>query len=405
MGSGAAQRQLDWQVRASPLTRQSEMGLAVFRTSLAVAKENRLVEVRKDLSETVELGASNVVPFVSGRVAEQGRISLFRESTCLFGKVGYDHPFLQGGAHPSTLQGLDVFVGRLCLGRIEPVEHVNPESTEGSAVIFGGPVSTAEARAIYGTGNLSPLAEISLPFSFKYMEYLPEAVASHIEPWELLIDGAATTSVSEALVISVFPMGNADRIVSIAGLHGPGTLAIDLVLKNERLVDRLERETRSFVSWQMVAAVEKIVGGVPLELGEIRIREVTGAAFESLRYGERVRSLRTGHFAGLDLGGWNGKLDLAMHSDRQSNESASTRSRLGMRTGAPNHKEQQHVIAPRSDRTKEILSRFRTIVQTDGVVLYLYEAEDGQWIPAFRALARPLTEEELDEIATRPLGF
>jgi len=275
------------------------MSLAVFCAHLQSDLSKGLVEVRANLSRLVAIGAKKIVPHPSAALANLGRAVLFGNATTLAGRVGRSHPFFRGSAHPSTLDGFDALIGRLCLGRIKAVPELDANALMGSLVIFGGPVSTWEARLIFGSEGLSPLLGSQLPFSFRYTDRLPEAAATRTEPWELLIDGVARAC-EEALVITVLPMDGNNRLVSVAGLRGPGTRAIDLLLRNERLLDRLYRDTRGLTGWQFLAEVSDVVEDVPRSLREMSVRELTGVQFDSLNYLETMKRLIAGDVESID---------------------------------------------------------------------------------------------------------
>lgn len=262
------------------------MGFPVFRCVLGSDENNSVVEVAEDFSEVVRTGASNLAPFPLREIAALGRKVLFGESNRLSGRIGLHHPFYDGRAHPSTIDGLNSLVGRLCLGEIQGRE-IDPDIREGSAVVLGGPVSTWEARLIFGKGETSPLIGVPLPFSFEYRDQMVEAIQSRIEPWELVVEGARTPSVKECCIVTVLPMGAGDRIVNIAGLHGAGTRAIDFVLRDGRLLETIERQTRGLVGWQLFVEVHSTHDETPIGLRDVQVREIRGADFDSLRYSAR----------------------------------------------------------------------------------------------------------------------
>jgi hypothetical protein len=61
-----------------------------------------------------------------------------------------------------------------------------------------------------------------------------------------------------------------------------GGLAIDLVLKNPRLLERLRRKTLNYQGWQVLIPVTKVVDGIPREIGEERIFQIK-VDFDRLR--------------------------------------------------------------------------------------------------------------------------
>lgn len=269
------------------------MGLAVFRSDLTADKKRKVVEVREEWSEAVRAGAANIVPHPNSETAELGRVVLYRGSKRTFGMVGRVHPFIHGGGHPSMLEGQDILIGRLCLGAIKPVPEIGPKILQGSPTFFGGPVATEEVRLIFGRdGQSSPLLGIPLPFSFRYWDLIEQAVKSRAELWELIVEGKRAPAVKECLIITVLPIGEEDKIVSIAGLRPAGTRALDFVLRNRRLLERLERSTRQFVGWQLFAEVVAKDAETPISLhDEVIVREIRGVDFDSVRYSTLSRLL------------------------------------------------------------------------------------------------------------------
>jgi hypothetical protein len=263
------------------------MTRAVLKSDLT---PDKVVEVDERSTEIVESG-SQLVPFPSIADAELRRTVLYRKSECTIGKPGLIHPFSVGVPHPANLRGMGILVGRLRLGNIKSVPQIDP-TRSGSPTIIGGPVSTSEARLIFGTGGSSPLLQVPLPFSFRYWELMDEAMQSRREPWQLLVDGASNTAVRECLIITNLPVSDkVDRIVNIAGLHAEGTIALDWVLRDTRLLERLERDTRNLDGWQFFAEVKMDRSNRPLSLGETAIREITGAKFDATQYLRLSQSL------------------------------------------------------------------------------------------------------------------
>lgn len=319
------------------------MGLPVFKSDFSSKEQRKVAEVRAELTPAFRLGVSKLLPFPSKETATLGRLVLFGKSRSVSGRLGLIHPFFQGQANPSTLEGLDSLVGRLCLGGLKSVRDFELQVYEGSAVVSGGPVSTHEARLIFGTGGASPLLGVSLPFSFRYWDRIDEAVKSRTEPWELVVDGVAAPGVKECLIVTVLPMGDKDKIVSIAGLHGAGTRAIDLVLKNQELLEKIERESRFFVGWQLFVEVESRGGEKPLNIGAAEVREIKGADFDDLRYHTRGQLLLRSEEASLDK---SGALGIESHTGNiPSVRSSSERSEEGALTAAP-HQERKSMSNP-----------------------------------------------------------
>lgn len=326
------------------------MGHRVFQCTLVSDKRDKVVEVHRDFAKLIKTGLSNLVPFPSNETALLGRSVLFgHQSKHISGSLGRDHPLWKGQVHPSTLDGLESVIGRLCLGRIKPLQEMQAEIPPGSAVVTGGPVSTREARLIFGIGGTSPLLGVRLPFSFRYWDRFPEAIETNAEPWELVVDGVPASSVKECLIITVLPMGEVDRIVNIAGLHGAGTRAIDFILRNEKLLQRIERETRSLVGWQTFVEVKSIDTEIPVGLGDLKVREIKGLDFDSIRHFIRSRLFLHTEVESLDNQGMSGVKSLPSVT---STRSAALRRSEGALKAAPHQEHESMSDPPKTDESK-----------------------------------------------------
>lgn len=229
----------------------------------------------------VEVG-DNVIPLFPERAqrsveqSEQQRAAIAREvlfglSPNISGILGCDHPFYKKGVvDPSMIDGYVSLIRRLHLGNVEPVPLTELKTKElrGSAAIIGGPVANAHARLILGKGEESPLLGIRLPLMFD-LSKMDEAMRRREKLWRLIVAGNSRP-LEECLVITVLPMGSSDRIVNIAGLHSPGTRAIDLVLQSDRVLGTLQRETRDIAGWQALIEVTTS-NDAPIELGTVSV--------------------------------------------------------------------------------------------------------------------------------------
>lgn len=369
------------------------MGLPVFRSDLTAVRAKRVVEVRKELSAAVK-AASNIIPFPTRETTDLGRALVYKNSKSAFGILAHIHPFYDGQPHPSSLDGLDILIRRLRLGRIRSVERLGAEACEGTATVFGGPVSSREARFIFGKGDHSPLVGVALPFSFRYWDRMAEAVASRTEPWEVIVGGVPAPAVRECLIVTVLPVGDADRIVSIAGLHGAGTRAIDLVLRDRQLLERVERETRNLPGWQFFCEVIASDNETPTELGETLLREINGD-FDSSGYSRRARLFFAGEGRALDdeQGGPHNELGTTFSPTTitPNRSAALRRSGEGARTAAP-YEEQQSMHDPEWARQRDLLLKktFRD---------HFRDLDEH-----IRKHGRELTPEEEEELL-RPLGY
>lgn len=201
----------------------------------------------------------------------------FGASRRLSATLGGIHPGLpKGKIHPSTKDGLQSLIRHLELGAPNHVNRLAAEKLIGSAAILGGPVANLHARLVMGCNGPSPLFGKYLPIHF----YCPTASRNDDAPWEIVVDGRR--SPKECLLITSVPMSaQKDRLTIFAGLHGAGTRAIELVLKDPSLLERMERQTRNLHAWQAIIAVESRNKIIPMSLGDLKIAEISAIDFDN----------------------------------------------------------------------------------------------------------------------------
>ena len=94
--------------------------------------------------------------------------------------------------------------------------------------------------------------------------------------WHLLVQGRRITEPQEFLLIHSMPnpySPTPERLVVIGGRHGHGTQAIDIVLRDARLLEGLLRKTSDLPAWQALIPVTVGSHG-PTAVGEYRVFEV-----------------------------------------------------------------------------------------------------------------------------------
>lgn len=261
---------------------QIQSGVAVtlaFRSALRPAGGRQL-----DVNSLLKL-RSVQGPGGDRDAPELSSLVFFGATRQLSATLGEAHPNLpRGTVHSSTSDGLQSLVRHLSLGEPRAVPKLAAETIDGSAAVFGGPVANLHSRLFMGCGGPSPLFGTILPVTFNCAVPLADY---QFEPWQVVVDGRSSSN--ECLVITSFPMGNgSDRLTIFAGLHGAGTRAIDLVLRDVSLLERLYRETRNFLAWQALIEVHARDFEKPLSIGHFRIFEISNVDFGVM--GDLVRA-------------------------------------------------------------------------------------------------------------------
>jgi hypothetical protein len=71
-----------------------------------------------------------------------------------------------------------------------------------------------------------------------------------------------------------------DRLTIFSGLHGAGTRAIDLVFRDQRLLERIYQRTKRLLGWQTVIQVTAKNTHTPESVGDFTTFELTGIDFD-----------------------------------------------------------------------------------------------------------------------------
>ena len=95
-----------------------------------------------------------------------------------------------------------------------------------------------------------------------------------------MIDGRS--SEAKSLVITSLPLNSdRERLTIFAGLHGAGTRAIEKVLNDPPLIDKIHREIRHLLAWQAVIQVHARNSEVPKSIGHYRVFEIANIDFDN----------------------------------------------------------------------------------------------------------------------------
>lgn len=209
------------------------------------------------------------------------RATFFGSADILSATLGRIHPYLRTGEiHPSTSDGLRSLIRHLDFGKPKLVTRITAQVLEGSAAILGGPVANLHARLVMGCGGVSPLFGVKLPITFHCPKLDAKSLKNVVEPWSVFVEGRS--SKKECLVLTSVPMGdsNQDRLTIFSGLHGAGTRAIELVLQDERLLERIYRATKAFLGWQIIIEVGTRDTHTPNSIGDFKAYETIGIDFD-----------------------------------------------------------------------------------------------------------------------------
>jgi hypothetical protein len=230
--------------------------------------------VSDERGTTLQLRAKSNLRINGAVPSDAARELFFGRARHLCATLGNIHPNLpKGTIHSSTLDGLESIIKILDLRETRNVPNLAVDTVEGSLAILGGPVANLHARLIMGCGGLSPLLGVELPVRFDINLQDTPQNRLETEPWRVVVGDR--TSSSECLVITSLPTPSAsDRVTIFSGLHGAGTRAVDLVLKNERLLERLRRETRGLAAWQSIIEVQSDDQELPISIGDHRSFEI-----------------------------------------------------------------------------------------------------------------------------------
>jgi hypothetical protein len=216
-------------------------------------------------------------------IAELGRQFLFRGSNNIYGIPAVIDPSTQSSSIPQSHKtAINSIVRRLRLfGQIE-IKDVTPPP-DGSVILLGGPVANYYSRLVLGQGFGSPLlslvgAQDSLPVVF-HLGYQPTDLGRPTKKsdWHLVVQGKLISEPQEFLLIHSMPNPYSltpERLVVIGGRHGHGTEAIDFVLRDARLLEKLARQTNDLPAWQALIPVTVGDQG-PTSVGDCTIFELS----------------------------------------------------------------------------------------------------------------------------------
>lgn len=205
---------------------------------------------------------------------------IFGESTRHFYTPSYNNPYAENSGittitNPTKDALFSVFshLG----GTPENMTDLNtsgPAIIDGGLLLLGGPVPNPVSRSILGDGSGSPIFQealskkVRLPISFANINSIKTGPGNRPEYQVLVNDNPLPAEKgTDYLVITSMPniysstYALGDRLFNIAGLHGGGTRAIDLVLQQDFLgklyKDVTESsELRSAPAWQAIIRVE-----------------------------------------------------------------------------------------------------------------------------------------------------
>ncbi|MGC2224689.1 MAG: hypothetical protein WA624_21195 [Methylocella sp.] len=200
--------------------------------------------------------------------------------------------------------------------KITKVTDLKADKLIGSFIFFGGPVANAYSRHILGLGGPSPLLSMIhsderavLPMHFDLpasinsgatVDYTTADYSTDVRrrpAWELVVEGRrghvtisngrqeddflVLTSIPNVYSPSAF---HKHRITIVSGAHGPGTRAIDLVLADPAILDKILTQVKSFSGsgWQALINVSNIDSqGWPRKIEVNKVKEII-ADFDKL---------------------------------------------------------------------------------------------------------------------------
>jgi hypothetical protein len=190
------------------------------------------------------------------------------------------------------------------------LKELGPRIIDGSLLLLGGPVPNPLSRSILGVGAGSPLFQgalgrvVQLPVHFANIQSVEVGPGARPQ-YQLVADNSPVTlgeGVEDCLVITSIPNVYSPnyqfrhRLFNLAGLHGGGTRAIDLVLRGEFLekfykMVRESSEFRDAPGWQAVIRVDVDRGnsGIPLGIKDWRAFRINMDEEDFARVNEHVR--------------------------------------------------------------------------------------------------------------------
>ncbi|MDR3571039.1 MAG: hypothetical protein P4L81_02475 [Candidatus Pacebacteria bacterium] len=226
-------------------------------------------------------------------LVEIGRTILFEKSRRQFGVPTMNNPFgppNEGISIPSSEAAASI-VSRLHMkeSELEIAPDLRTELVDGSAVLLGGPVGNGHSRHILGVRGASPLLSLIYPYEKSLLpirfdtetpqyegDLLNYAYGAGARPrWHLIVETKNGTyrqkaavdgnqnQLNDYMVITSLPNiysdNFGDRLVVVSGLHGIGTRAINILLGDLPILDRLFKKTHSIVGgWQALFEIKRI---------------------------------------------------------------------------------------------------------------------------------------------------
>lgn len=203
---------------------------------------------------------------------------IFGESSKQYYTPSFDNPYAEiGGITAPTKDALSSVFCNLggASTNMRELKITGPSTIDGSLLLLGGPVPNPVSRSILGIGGGSPIfkqalhKEVRLPVSFSNIESFDPGPGKRPE-YEILVNGKSLPikkGEEDYLVITSMPNIYSStyffrhRLMNVAGLHGGGTRAIDLVL-NDEFLGKLYKDVnntnklKNAAAWQAVIKVK-----------------------------------------------------------------------------------------------------------------------------------------------------
>jgi hypothetical protein len=249
--------------------------LALLTSHKALLNSDRILDNSDRVREEVE-----------GRKSKQRQDMvfdlLFGESKRQFYVPSFDNPYAPlppGSMTAPTADALKSIFDHVGFEsrHIQELKETHPSKIDGSILLLGGPVPNKLSRAILGKGHGSPLflhalgKRIDLPVHFA--NYLGDKLGPGNRPkYRIVVNGSslqvAEEGIDDFLVITSIPNVCSvnfetfkHRLVNVAGFHGGGMRAIDLVLEDEflpKLYKQLSEspKLKGAPAWQALLRIE-----------------------------------------------------------------------------------------------------------------------------------------------------
>lgn len=217
-------------------------------------------------------------------VSELGRELLIAGNTQISGVYSSNNPFgpPEEITRPTKYAAERIITNLQLADTYSFEEKLRTYNPEQDIVFLGGPVPNPYSRLILGAGYGSEILRLSgasdgfLPFMFdlitplKEKRFRPYTQGSGKRPdWDLIVDGSRRQDPGDYLLITCIPnvYSKKGRLVVVAGKGGPGTRAIDLVLRNPFLIATLLAVVKDYEGWQILIPVLWHENEIPRALG------------------------------------------------------------------------------------------------------------------------------------------